>query len=157
MLDITVDVRDDRWKKAVRTYRITIERSCQAAYKSQGKRKQELAVVLADDAFIKELNHTYRGKNKPTNVLSFHGEQGSLGDIILAFETITQEADAQGKSLRHHMMHLLVHGVLHLMGYDHEEETQARKMEHIEIKILEKLGVSNPYLYAGRRSATLKA
>ena len=151
MLDITLDIRDEKWKKAVRTYCKMVEDTCQTAYKTQSKKKCELAVVLADDAMVKELNHLYRGKKKATNVLSFPGEDGSLGDIILARQTIEKEAQEQKKTIRHHTMHLLVHGVLHLLGYDHEEEGQAEIMEQEEIKILEKLKVRNPYLYAEKQ------
>lgn len=150
MLDITLEVADVRWKRAVRMYRKTVEEACQTA--CRGKKKRELAVVLASDAMVKELNHTYRGKNKPTNVLSFPGEGASLGDIVLALETVKKEAAAQGKSVRDHTIHLLVHGVLHLLGHDHEKEKNAAKMENEEIKILKKLGVKNPYLYPGQGS-----
>lgn len=146
MIDITVDVRDARWKKAVRTYRKTIQDVCDAVCAEQKIRRGELAVVLADDAFVQSLNHMYRGKNKPTNVLSFAGEGESLGDVVLAFETVAAEAAAQEKPIRHHLMHLVAHGMLHLFGYDHEREADAQKMEKLEIKILAKLRVKNPYL-----------
>lgn len=145
MLEITIDVRDERWKQAVRTYRKTVTEACNAAHGKGGK-KHELAVVLANDAFVKELNHTYRGKDKATNVLSFPGEGRALGDIVLALETIKKEAMTQNKTLRDHVTHLLVHGVLHLHGYDHEIDNDAEKMEKQEIKILKKLKVGNPYL-----------
>jgi len=110
----------------------------------------EIAVVLADDAFIKDLNSQYRGKNKATNVLSFPDEDFSitnnLGDIVLAFETIEKEAREQEKTFRDHAGHLLVHGFLHLLGHDHMEEKEALIMENKEIKILKKLDINNPYL-----------
>ena len=107
--------------------------------------EREMTVVLADDAFVKNLNRDFRGKNKPTNVLSFPGD-GHLGDIVLAFETIERQAKEQNKTFKAHVQHLLVHGTLHLLGHDHMEEAEAEKMESLEIKILKELGVANPYL-----------
>lgn len=144
-IEIVLDVREKGWKKAVRTYRKSTTDACEAAYLS--KKKKELAVVLADDAFVKELNRTYRGKDTATNVLSFVGDGEALGDIVLALETVQKEALAHRKTVRAHLMHLLVHGMLHLQGFDHETRSEAEMMEVKEIKILKKLGLANPYLY----------
>jgi probable rRNA maturation factor len=92
------------------------------------------------------LNKSYRGKDKATNVLSFINDDEPLGDIILAYETIEREAIEQEKSFRDHTIHLIIHGILHLMGHDHEVPEEAAKMEAKEIKILKKLGIENPYL-----------
>lgn len=115
----------------------------------------EISVVLADDDFIHTLNRDYRGKDTPTNVLSFPQYTAeelisaknidTLGDVILAYETIHGEAIQQGKAFRDHTTHLLVHGLLHLLGFDHEEEKQAQEMEALEIRILDDLGIKNPY------------
>lgn len=112
----------------------------------------EISLVLADDDFIQKLNREYRGKNNPTNVLSFESgmkpEQGQpylAGDIIIAYQTVCAEAILQGKSFESHFAHLLIHGVLHLQGEDHLTEKQAQKMETIEIKLMKKLGYDNPY------------
>ncbi len=131
------------WSKALKAYKRRINGWCCAALapKSSGT----VTVVLAHDAFIQELNHQYRGKNKPTNVLSFAGETGELGDIVLGFETIKREALAQGKSFAAHTAHLVVHGILHLLGFDHEKPREAGIMEKKEIAILAQLGYANPY------------
>ena len=101
---------------------------------------------------LQSLNDQYRNKNRPTNVLSFPADDEALpgmprllGDVVLAFETIQQEAAAQDKSLAAHFQHLCVHGTLHLLGYDHEDETEAAAMEALEIGILSALGIDNPY------------
>jgi probable rRNA maturation factor len=115
--------------------------------------ESELAIVLTDDAAIRELNHRWRGRDKPTNVLSFpaHGlvPPGSgprpLGDVVIAYETMTHEAQEQGLPLTHHLTHLAVHGFLHLLGYDHESDTEAETMEQLERDILARLDVPDPY------------
>jgi len=113
-----------------------------------------VCLVLADDALQRRLNHEFRGRDKSTNVLSFDGAPAALGDVVLALETIAAEAEAQGKPLAHHVAHLVVHGVLHLLGYDHETQGQARSMERLEIEILAGLGIGDPYRLprAGRKS-----
>lgn len=116
----------------------------------------EVSVVLTDDADQRALNKAYRGKDASTNVLSFPawdsaappapaGVPETLGDIVIAYETVDQERSTQGLSWHDHFSHLLVHGMLHLCGYDHENTEDAEKMEHLEITILGKLGVNNPY------------
>ncbi|ASK87470.1 rRNA maturation RNase YbeY [Sphingorhabdus sp. SMR4y] len=121
--------------------------------------EMELSVKLSDDAEVHVLNHDYRGKDKPTNVLSFPQIQPDLldtlantddgeallGDIILAYETCRDEASAKNISLSTHITHLIVHGTLHLLGYDHENETDAALMENCEIKALATMGIANPY------------
>ncbi len=111
----------------------------------------EVSVILSNDAKLFQLNETYRRRSKPTNVLSFpYGEdafhKGILGDIFLSYETLAQEAQEQGKSFHDHYIHLIIHGILHLLGYDHEQEAEAEEMEAIEIEFLEKLGIPNPYI-----------
>ena len=117
----------------------------------------EVSIVLADDARIRELNRTWLGKDKATNVLSFPSPGGPsseprfLGDIVLAFETIEREAGTEGKPLAHHVAHLAVHGVLHLLGYDHERDSEAEIMECRERFILAQLGIADPYAPAEER------
>lgn len=143
----------------------TIRRAAEHAYFVAGPGDEaELCVVLADDEFVQALNKTYRGKNKPTNVLSFPtgaipvavGPEPLigfgprlLGDVVLAQETIAREAVEQGKSFAHHLSHLVVHGVLHLLGLDHEDDVEAEEMEALERDILEDLDISDPYASTG--------
>lgn len=114
----------------------------------------ELSVVLANDEFVRDLNARYRGQDKPTNVLSFPMTEPqdlksasliTLGDIVIAYETTAREAADQKKPLRDHLIHLLVHGCLHLLHHDHEDDDQAKVMESLEVKILAGMGVKNPY------------
>jgi len=145
---ISIQLHDARWKTLLKPYTKTVRGACEETLntRNQKREKLEIAIVLADDEFIRGLNKTYRGKDKATNVLSFVGEGEHLGDIILALETIEREAKEQQKTFRSHAIHLIVHGMLHLLGYDHERSTQAEIMEELEIKILKKLMLSNPYL-----------
>ncbi|AWU94909.1 rRNA maturation RNase YbeY [Azospirillum ramasamyi] len=116
----------------------------------------ELSVVLADDALVHRLNREYRGKDKPTNVLSFalteaeepevqDGMPVMLGDVILAYETVVREASEQRKNVKDHMTHLVMHGVLHLLGYDHETDDEAEEMEALETRLLASFGIADPY------------
>lgn len=108
-----------------------------------------VAVALSSDAAVEVLNGQFRGKAKPTNVLSFPAGEGApdgfIGDVVLAAETVRREAVEQGVPLAHHVQHLVVHGLLHLLGYDHISTADAERMEALEISILSKLGVANPY------------
>lgn len=114
----------------------------------------ELSIVLADDMLVQQLNREYRGKDKPTNVLSFpqmsddlsdENTARLLGDIVLSFETVNKESEEQNKDFKDHTTHLIVHGILHLLGHDHIEDDMADEMERLEVKILEDLGIKNPY------------
>jgi probable rRNA maturation factor len=117
-------------------------------------RGSEAGVVLADDNRVRELNATYRGKDAPTNVLSFPfqpppggvpEERAYLGDVVLAAETVALEAAERGIAPTAHLQHLVVHGLLHLLGFDHATDTEAEQMEQLEAEILATLGIANPY------------
>jgi probable rRNA maturation factor len=105
-------------------------------------------ILFSDDATVHELNRRFRDKDKPTNVLSFPApdREGYPGDVILAYETCAREAQAAGLSLIDHAAHLALHGVLHLNGFDHQEEDEATEMEALETAVLTGLGMSDPYL-----------
>jgi len=116
----------------------------------------DVSVVLADNDFVQHLNKTYRNKDRPTNILSFPQIEDvehisdkntyvSFGDLILAYETLNKECENQNKRFEDHLSHLVIHGFLHLLGHDHEEEVEAEKMEALEISILAQLGIKNPY------------
>ena len=154
--DIDVSLQTPQWETAI----ADIETLCVSVITTTLKKtlinhpKGEVSLVLADDAFIQTLNAQYRGKDKPTNVLSFplttlddltHSDYLALGDIIIAYETIAREAQDQNKPLRHHVTHMLVHGCLHLLHYDHETPEDAETMENIEIEILRLMNIKNPY------------
>lgn len=113
----------------------------------------ELSVLFTDDEQVRVLNRDWRGKDKPTNVLSFPAFETApgealppmLGDIALAYGTVTREATLEGKPFDHHLTHLLVHGLLHLLGYDHEDDAEAEAMESAERRILGRLAIPDPY------------
>jgi probable rRNA maturation factor len=145
--EIAVPVEDPRWRRRVPDAARTVRRAARAALAGAGAPAHAaLAVALADDARLRAL----------TNVLSFpdgaarHDGVVQLGDVALAFETCAAEARAQGKTLRAHLCHLVVHGVLHLLGHDHGTAIQARRMEGLERDVLAGLGIRDPY--APRRS-----
>lgn len=163
--DIAVTIEDKSWATAlpgaedmaVSTAQITIANA--DIPNSAQNRALEVSIVLADNATVQALNRDYRGKDKPTNVLSFallddpdelQLYQGTdapvpLGDIILARETVMAEAEAQDKTIKDHFRHLVVHGVLHLLGYDHVDDDDAAVMEALERKILDSIGIDDPY------------
>ena len=113
----------------------------------------EVSLLLCDDARIREINRDWRGLDKPTNVLSFPAapkealaKSPMVGDIAVAFETVTREAQEEGKTFADHYAHMIVHGFLHLVGYDHESDAEAEEMEALEIRILGELGIADPYV-----------
>jgi probable rRNA maturation factor len=177
-LHLEVAVRDPAWRHTVADAEALAAQAANAALSTARLSKfarsgvVEAALTLADDALSRELNHRYRGQDKPTNVLSFSGADGPggagqlgeglplilgppliLGDVVIARQTTVREAGEQGKPLQDHLRHLVVHGMLHLLGYDHQQATAAEEMERLEVEILATLGVPDPYHPAGMAHA----
>jgi len=162
-LKIDVLVDSQCWINA-RAATATVSRAVRQAAAALSTRPAELAIVLTDDAAMRRLNRNWRGIDAATNVLSFASRHPAnrnkleragnppgtppanhLGDLVLAYETVKREALRDGKSFDHHLTHLAVHGFLHLLGYDHESDSQARRMESAERAILRHLAVPDPY------------
>jgi len=146
--DIDIAVQCEDWQNALSDIDGLAERAVgQIVEQLEVPKLGELSIALIDDVQIKTLNRDYRHKDKPTNVLSFpdEGPAPLLGDIVLAYETVAGEAAEKSISLEHHVTHLLIHGFLHLQGYDHETEAEAAKMEALEIAALAALNIDNPY------------
>jgi len=147
---IDVVVASAHWRKAPQAARLVRRIIAEAA--PARARKAELSVTLTSNRAIGALNGRWRGRDKPTNVLSFptpapsRGVARHLGDIVIAYETTAREARAEGKPFNHHLAHLALHGFLHLLGYDHESHGQAEAMERQERRILARLGVPDPYV-----------
>jgi probable rRNA maturation factor len=153
---IDVIVRSARWRRQPKAQTI-VKSAVLAAAKAASTSPAELAIVLGDDSGIQALNRDWRGKNAPTNVLSFPAAHPGvrpsktrpaspyLGDIVIAYQTVAREAAAEDKPFNHHLAHLAVHGFLHLLGYDHENDRDAQTMERLERSILRRLAVPDPY------------
>jgi probable rRNA maturation factor len=148
---INVLIQDRRWEKSLPRL-VTFTRRFALHALEHASAKVEATVVLSNDSAVRALNQQFRGKNQPTNVLSFPpppaskgSKMAEIGEIIIAFETVRKEAVTQGKPFVNHLGHLVIHGILHLLGYDHERPGQARVMERLEADILSMLGMPNPY------------
>jgi apolipoprotein N-acyltransferase len=140
-MKVYIDIHDKRWKK----YKIDFAQIANAVVGAKYK-NAEVSIVLVDDNEIKQINREYRNINKPTNVLSFElGDDVLLGDIYISLDTVVREAKQEKISVEHHVAHMVVHGVLHLLGYDHINDKEAIVMETKETKILSKMGIKNPY------------
>jgi probable rRNA maturation factor len=152
-VNVDVIIASARWTQSLRTPAAIVRRAAKAALESQGpKAAVACSVLLTTDAAVRKLNATFRGKDKPTNVLSFpadapaiKGQPRALGDIALAYGILAHEARKEGKTLKAHLSHLVAHGVLHLLGYDHGHDQDAVTMERLEKKILARLGIADPY------------
>ena len=160
-IDVAISIEDEAWTQALpgveELCRTMALATVQAAGGDLDGPGVEVSVVLTSDTAVQELNRDWRGQDKPTNVLSFAGLDDDeapvvvgapvlLGDVIMAFGVCAQEAREQGKALAHHAAHLVVHGTLHLLGWDHEEdETEAEEMERLETVILSGFGIADPY------------
>jgi probable rRNA maturation factor len=144
---IDVEIEAPAWREALVDAEVLTVRAAEAAL-DVVSRQGDVAVLLTDDEAVRDLNARFRGKDEPTNVLSFpaaDNPQGMLGDVALAFETCAREAAEQGKTLAAHLQHLVAHGVLHLVGYEHDVDADAEIMEALERRILAALGVADPY------------
>jgi probable rRNA maturation factor len=151
---VAVTVEAEVWLAAVTDPDQLCRRAVAAVLARETKVPVEVSILLADDAVVAALNRDYRGQDRPTNVLSFPAgasdwpgtpEPALLGDVIVAFETTRREAETEGRRLGDHLTHLLVHGTLHLLGYDHESDDEAETMEAREVELLAMLGVADPY------------
>jgi probable rRNA maturation factor len=147
MISFDLIVEDDSWSALgdlEALCRKAFDAACAVAPVDEGN----LALLLAGDDILHQLNREFRGKDKPTDVLSFPSlpmDRPFLGDIAVALGVSAKDAEIQGKKLADHLVHLLIHGYLHLLGFDHETDEEASEMEALEIKALATLGIANPY------------
>jgi probable rRNA maturation factor len=145
---IDIEVEDEAWRQALPDVEALVERAVAAALAEAEEGADGVVVLLASDEAVRELNAQFRGQDKATNVLSFPAPpnpEGHLGDIALAYGVCAREAEAQGKRIADHLQHLVAHGALHLLGYDHTDDADAERMEGLERVILAGLGVADPY------------
>ncbi|MFC4442355.1 rRNA maturation RNase YbeY [Caulobacter henricii] len=147
-----MEIEDEAWIRAEPETEALVWRAAQAVLDAhQDIEGQGIVILLADDDSIRVLNRDFRQKDQATNVLSFPSPpnpEGQIGDIALAFGVCQREAIEQGKPLAHHLQHLVAHGVLHLLGYDHQGDEEAESMEALEREILATLDVPDPYAAA---------
>ena len=145
MTRVAVEVECGDWRQAVPDVRDIVRRAAQLATPIASG--ETVTVLLTDDSVVRDLNKRFRQKDTPTNVLAFPSAPGAghLGDIALAYGVCAREAGEQAKSLADHLRHLVIHGVLHLRGYDHQTDDEALTMETLERRLLARLGVSDPY------------
>jgi probable rRNA maturation factor len=148
---IEVEIEEEAWRRDVPDAEALAVRAGDAALEAVG-RVGDVVVLLAGDEALAELNQDFRDKAGPTNVLSFPAPAAArphLGDVAIAHGVCAREASEQGKRLEHHLMHLVAHGVLHLVGYDHQIDSEAETMEALERRVLAALGAPDPYRTGG--------
>src|SRR3954470_19513127 len=146
MRGITLLIQDPKWRTH-RGLQARLKNAAEAARKA-AKLRGDFTILLTSDKALRALNRDFRGKDKPTNVLSFPSGDGYAGDIAIAHGVTGKEAKTAGKRFADHAAHLVVHGVLHLAGHDHERPKDAKVMEPLEVKVLARLGIADPYLVA---------
>ena len=144
-VQIDIAIEDNGWSDLGIDLEALSRKAIETVSSILDKSEGELSLAFVSDAAIQVLNRDYRHKDKATNVLSFPMEGLLLGDIVFAKDTIILEAELQDKKLGDHLSHLIVHGFLHLLGYDHVDEADAAKMESAEIAVLSQMGIDNPY------------
>lgn len=147
MIDLDLRIEAAAWSEHISDLTTVCARALSAAATNTAS-QGEVSVLLTDDAEIQTLNRDWRGKDKPTDVLSFPAaeiDRPFLGDIAVALQTTQKDASARGISLDQHLSHLLIHGFLHLLGHDHKDDTEAAEMEALEIAALASLGWPDPY------------
>jgi len=145
---IDIEIEDASWGAALADAEALTRRAAEAVLAYEHLAERNLTVLLTNDVAVRALNERFRRQDKPTNVLSFPAlpnPEQHLGDLALAYETCAREAAEQGKPLAAHLQHLVAHGVLHLLGYDHMTDPEAQEMEGLERVVLASLGVSDPY------------
>jgi probable rRNA maturation factor len=148
-ITVDIEIEDEAWTTAAPEAEALVWRAAQAVLDAhEDIEGQGIVILLTDDDSVQTLNRDFRQKDYATNVLSFPSPpnpEGQIGDIALAYGVCAREAAEQGKSLDHHLQHLVAHGVLHLLGYDHEGDDEAEAMESLEREILAGLDVPDPY------------
>ena len=145
---IDIEIEDPAWAEALPQAEMLARGAALAALDREGAGHEGVTILLTDDESVRELNAQFRGQDKPTNVLSFPAPDNPerfAGDVALAYGVCVREAAEQGKPLAHHLQHLTVHGVLHLLGYDHMRDDEAEVMEDLERAVLAGLDVPDPY------------
>lgn len=150
---IEIEIEDPAWTAALPDAEALVRIAAEAALAQDGAQDEGVVLLLTDDAAVQDLNARFRAKDTPTNVLSFPAppnQERHLGDVALAYGVCAREAGEQGKPLAHHLQHLVAHGVLHLLGYDHMSDDEAEAMEGLERVVLAGLGVPDPYQADGR-------
>jgi probable rRNA maturation factor len=143
-----IEIEDAAWTSALAHAEALVLAAAEATLASEGAVGEGVTLLLTDDETLRDLNARFRGQDKPTNVLSFPAPTNPerfLGDIALAYGVCAREAAEQGKPLAHHLQHLVAHGVLHLLGYDHISDAEAFEMEGLERAVLAGLGIPDPY------------
>lgn len=147
---LVLRIEEPRWREEKAALAL-LRKAARLALQSRREDSRLVTILLTDDGRLAALNAQFRGKAKTTNVLSFpSGEADYLGDIAIAYGVAAREAGEQGKSFAAHAAHLAAHGVLHLLGHDHEKEDEALAMEALETQILGRLGCADPYAAAGK-------